>query len=88
MLGDLVGRYVAGELVFARQQPVRPGRDLRHLDEPQRADRRAAAPILVVRVHASAMLSGRYSRTLYGPGADRLAGVVEPACGLVEGAAG
>ncbi len=73
---DLVRRDVAGELVFAGQQPVDAARHFRHFDKADALQRRPAAPILVVRLqrqrHVGAQLDD-----LVRTGRDRLARPVE-----------
>ena len=82
---DLIRGQVAGELVLPGAQAVHALRQFPHLHEAQRAERRPAAPVVVVRIEHQLDVR-RVAADLVGPGADRLTRIGEPRFGLFEGA--
>ncbi|MGY4295057.1 putative transcriptional regulator [Bradyrhizobium sp. i1.4.4] len=84
--GNLVRRDVAGELVFARKQPVDAARNLGHFEETDALERRPAAPIFVMRFEGQRYV-GLELDDLVRARRDRLARPVEIARGLLPGTA-
>ncbi|MPL96995.1 hypothetical protein SDC9_43182 [bioreactor metagenome] len=84
--GDLVGRQVAGEIVFARQQAVHPARHFRHLDEGDLLERRLTAPVVVEGDEGQRHVGLELGHHV-GAGGDGLRRPVGIACRLVPGAA-